>query len=257
VQQMSEMLLEKEDKIENLLQQVAKVLVDDVIKGGNVALLPTLLITLLVVGVGRVIAGYGREYTFDRVSFRAGSDIRKKLLGHIQKLGVDFFDRTNTGEIMSRVTGDVEQVQAAFGYIGMLAIQIVIHTGMVLFFMFRISWKLALFPVVALPICGVLAVILEKKLDKVYDDISEENADMNTVAEENLAGVRVVKAFAREKFEIGKFLKHNQKYLETQGEGSTNQTELKPAAISSLIVIKLFNLFISIVVLLLSINKIV
>ena len=194
--------------------QVAKSLVDDVIRGGNVGLLVKLLIILLVVGVGRVLAGYGREYTFDRVSFRAGSDIRKKLMEHIQKLGVDFFDKTNTGEIMSRVTSDVEQVQAAFGYIGMLAIQIVLHTAMVLYFMFRISWKLTLFPVVALPICGVLAIILEKKLDKVYDDISEENAKMNTVAEENLAGVRVVKAFAREKFEIGKFLGHNKTYYD-------------------------------------------
>ncbi len=194
--------------------QVTKSLVDDVIRGGNVGLLVKLLLILLAVGVGRVIAGYGREYTFDKVSFRAGSDLRKKLMEHIQKLGVDFFDRTNTGEIMSRVTSDVEEVQSAFGYIGMLAIQIVLHTAMVLYFMFRISWKLTLFPVVALPICGVLAIILEKKLDKVYDDISEEKAKMNTVAEENLTGVRVVKAFAREKFEIGKFLGHNRTYYD-------------------------------------------
>ena len=194
--------------------QVAKVLVDDVIRGGKVELLVNLLLILLIVGIGRVLAGYGREYTFDKVSFRAGSDIRKRLMEHIQKLGVDFFDKTNTGEIMSRVTSDVEAVQSAFGYIGMLAIQIVLHTAMVLYFMFRISWKLTLFPVVALPICGVLAIILEKKLDKVYDDISEENAKMNTVAEENLAGVRVVKAFAREKFEIGKFLGHNKTYYD-------------------------------------------
>ena len=194
--------------------QVAKSLVDDVIRGGKVELLVNLLLILLIVGIGRVLAGYGREYTFDKVSFRAGSDIRKRLMEHIQKLGVDFFDKTNTGEIMSRVTSDVEAVQSAFGYIGMLAIQIVLHTAMVLYFMFRISWKLTLFPVVALPICGVLAIILEKKLDKVYDDISEENAKMNTVAEENLAGVRVVKAFAREKFEIGKFLGHNKTYYD-------------------------------------------
>ncbi len=194
--------------------QVAERLVDDVIMGGNVGLLPKLLIILLVVGVGRVLAGYGREYTFDKVSFRAASDIRKKLLEHIQKLGLDYFDKTNTGEIMSRVTSDVEAVQSAFGFIGMLAIQIVLHTAMVLFFMFRISWKLTLFPLVALPICGVIAIIFEKKLDKVYDDISEENAKMNTVAEENLAGVRVVKAFAREKFEIGKFLGHNKTYYD-------------------------------------------
>ena len=53
---------------------------------------------------------------------------------------------------------------------------------------------------------------MERKLGTVYEEISEENAVLNTVAEENLAGVRTVKAFAREKYEIGKFLKHNQKY---------------------------------------------
>lgn len=194
--------------------QVAQKLIDDVIKGGDIGLLPMLLLTMLVVGVGRVLFGYGREFTFDKVSFKIASSIRKDMVDHIQKLGVDFFDKTNTGEIMSRVTNDVDQMQAAFGYIGMLSLQVVIHTAMVLYFMFSISWKLALFPVVAIPVCGLLAIIMEKKLDKVYDDISEQTAKMNTVAEENLAGVRVVKAFAREKYEIGKFLQHNKTYYD-------------------------------------------
>ena len=194
--------------------QVAQKLIDDVIKGGNIGLLPMLLITMLVVGIGRVLFGYGKEFTFDKVSFKIASTIRKDMVKHIQKLGVDFFDKTNTGEIMSRVTNDVDQMQAAFGYIGMLSIQVIVHTALVLYFMFRISWKLALFPVVALPVCGFLAIIMEKKLDKVYDDISEQTAKMNTVAEENLAGVRVVKAFAREKYEISKFLGHNKTYYD-------------------------------------------
>lgn len=194
--------------------QVAQRLVDDVILGGNVSLLTALLLTLLGVGVVRVISGYLKEFTFDTVSFRIATDIRKDLMRHIQKLGVDFFDKTNTGEIMSRVTNDVDQVQVAFGYIGMLALQVIVHTALVLYFMFKINWKLALLPVVALPICGVLAIVLEKKLDKVYDSISEQNAKMNTVAEENLAGVRVVKAFAREKFEIMKFLGHNKTFYD-------------------------------------------
>lgn len=56
--------------------------------------------------------------------------------------------------------------------------------------------------------------MMEKKLGNVYEEISEENAALNTVAEENLAGVRTVKAFAREKFEIRKFLSHNKRYYE-------------------------------------------
>ncbi len=63
-------------------------------------------------------------------------------------------------------------------------------------------------------LCGVVAVIMERKLGAVYESISEENAVLNTVAEENLGGVRTVKAFARESFEIDKFLSHNKRYYE-------------------------------------------
>ena len=202
------------EALDMISPQVTKSIIDDCIVGQDAGVLPKLLLALVIVGIGRVIFGYIREFTFDKTSFRIGSDIRKKLLHHVQGLSVDYFDRTNTGEIMARIKDDVDNVQASFGYVGMLILQVIFHTGMILFCMFRLSPKLAIFPVIALPLCGALAVIMERKLNRVYDDISEENAKMNTVAEENLAGVRVVKAFAREKFEISKFLGHNKKYYE-------------------------------------------
>ena len=78
----------------------------------------------------------------------------------------------------------------------------------------KMNWKLALIPTASMLICGTIAIVMEQKLGVVYEAISEENANLNTVAEENLAGVRTVKAFAREKYEIGKFLSHNQRYYE-------------------------------------------
>jgi ATP-binding cassette subfamily B protein len=194
--------------------QVTQRIIDDVITDGQVSLLPWLILMLIIVGVGRVAAGYVREFTFDKTSFRVASDIRKHLFGHIQGLSVDYFDKMNTGEIMSRVKDDVDKIQGAFGYIGMLFLQVVIHTVMILWCMWRISPFLTIFPLVALPLCATIAIVMERKLDKVYEEISDEDADMNTVAEENLAGVRVVKAFAREKFEIGKFLKHNKRFYD-------------------------------------------
>nr|MCR5154317.1 ABC transporter ATP-binding protein/permease [Lachnospiraceae bacterium] len=80
--------------------------------------------------------------------------------------------------------------------------------------MITLSPKLSIAPIIAMPLMAVFAIILEKKLDKVYEDISDENSVTNTVAQENLAGVRTVKAFAREKFEIQKFLSHNKRYYE-------------------------------------------
>ena len=75
--------------------------------------------------------------------------------------------------------------------------------------MYSLNWKLALIPTLAMLITGSIAILEERRLGDIYEDISEENAALNTVAEENLAGVRTVKAFAREKYEIGKFLSHN------------------------------------------------
>ena len=85
---------------------------------------------------------------------------------------------------------------------------------MVIYCMLHISVKLAVMPLIMMPFVALLAILMEKKLDKVYEEISDENAKLNTVAQENLAGVRTVKAFAREKHEITKFLSHNKRYYE-------------------------------------------
>ena len=194
--------------------QVTQRIIDDVIMGGETNLLPWLILMLVIVGVGRVAGGYVREFTFDKMSFKVASDIRKHLFGHVQSLSVEYFDKMNTGEIMSRVKDDVDKLQGAFGFIGMMFLQVCIHTVMILWCMWQISPFLTIFPLIALPLCATIAIVMERKLDKVYEEISDEDAEMNTVAEENLTGVRVVKAFAREKFEIGKFLKHNKKYYD-------------------------------------------
>lgn len=189
-------------------------LVDDVIRGGALELLRGLLTGIVVVGLGRCIFGYYKEYIFDTLSSKIGSQMRKDLFDHIQTLSIRYFHDTNTGEIMARVKDDVDKIWNALGYVGMLVIEVVIHVSSVLFCMFYLNWRLAILPLAVMAACGVIAVIMERKLDKVYEEISEENAVLTTVAEENLAGVRTVKAFAREKHEITKFLSHNNRYYE-------------------------------------------
>ena len=188
--------------------------VDDVIVGGNIGELKFLLLGFLGVGLGRCIFQYVKEYTFDKNGARISGDMRRDLFRHIQSLSADFFDRTNTGELMARVKEDIDHIWDAVGYVGMLLIEVFYHTGIILVCMFTINWKLALISGAAMLLCGVVAVIMERKLGAVYEEISEENAVLNTVAEENLGGVRTVKAFARESFEIDKFLSHNKRYYD-------------------------------------------
>ena len=115
---------------------------------------------------------------------------------------------------MSRVKDDIDRIWNALGFVSMLIMEVIFHTCLVLFCMYSLNWRLALIPTAAMLITGVIAVLEERRLGAVYEEISEENAALNTVAEENLAGVRTVKAFAREKFEIRKFLSHNRRYYD-------------------------------------------
>ena len=186
--------------------------VDDVIVGGNIAELKYLLLGFLGVGIGRCVFQYVKEYTFDKNGIRISADMRRDLFRHVQGLSADFFDRTNTGELMARVKEDIDRIWDAIGYVGMLLIEVIYHTSIILISMYLLNWKLALLPTAAMVMCGTIALLMERKLGQVYEEISEENARLNTVAEENLAGVRTVKAFAREKHEIGKFLSHNKRY---------------------------------------------
>lgn len=194
--------------------RLTKLVVDDVIVGGKMSELKYLLLGFLGIGVGRCIFQYVKEYTFDKTASKITAQMRRDLFVHIQSLSADFFDKTNTGELMARVKEDVDHIWDALGFVGMLIIEVVYHTSIILTSMYMLNWKLALIPTVCMISCGTIALVMERKLGGVYEEISEENAVLNTVAEENLAGVRTVKAFAREKYEIRKFLSHNQKYYE-------------------------------------------
>ena len=129
---------------------------------------------------------------------------------------------------MSRVKDDVDRIWAATGYVSMLIFEIIIHTGIALFFMYRLSPSLSIIPTIVLPIVAGLAIIMERKLGKIYEQISEQNAKLNTVAQENLSGVRTVKSFAREKHEIKKFLSHNKRYYELNMKQSKVFIKLYP-----------------------------
>lgn len=187
-------------------------IIDDVIIGGQIELLTKFLLLLVSIGAGRALFGYAKEYLFDLVSVKITCEIRKTAFVHVQKLPLRFFDNSNTGELLARLKDDVDKFFSVTGFVGMLIIESVIHVGAVLYCMFRISPKLTVVPLLVMPLVAWSAIRLESQLGIIYDQISEANARMNTIAQENLAGVRTVKAFAREEFEIKKFQHQNREY---------------------------------------------
>ena len=200
--------------LDMMAPQITKRIINEVIGGGHMEILMRLLWGLLGIGLGRAIFQYGKEFTYDYVGVAVGRDMRRDLFHHIQSLSIDYFDRHNTGELLTRLKDDIDKVWVVLGFVGILAMEALVHTVMVLFCMFRISPLLTVIPLLVLPMIGVCALRMERKLGNVYDEISEETAKLNTVAQENLAGVRTVKAFAKENYEIEKFNRHNKRFYE-------------------------------------------
>ena len=200
--------------LDMLSPKVTEKIIDNVIIGGDIDLLPKLLIVIFIIGIGRCIFQYLKELIFDIVSTKITVKLRRDLFNHLQSLSLSFFDKNNTGELMSRVKDDIDKIWSALNYVSMLIIEIIFHTIIVLYCMYSISPALAIIPTIILPLMGALALYMEHKLSKVYEEISDENSQLNLVAQENLSGVRTVKAFARENHEISKFLSHNKKYYE-------------------------------------------
>lgn len=208
--------------------QITKRIIDDVIVGGQMQILMQLLLALIGIGFGRAIFQYIKEFLFDVAGIRIGSQIRKNLFRHVQTLSMGYFDTHNTGEVMARIKDDVDRIWNAMGFVGMLIIECLVHTGIVLTCMFMISPTLTIIPLALMPLIAYSAVRMEGRLGTIYEDISEQTARLNTVAQENLAGVRTVKAFAREDYEIDKFKTQNKRFYQLNMEQAKVLVKYQP-----------------------------
>lgn len=189
-------------------------IVDDVLIARNMDVLNLFLLGILGIGVGRCIFQYTKEFLCDWCGSKIASEVRINLFKKIQSLSANFFDGINSGELLSRVKDDVDRIWEIAAFMGILIAEVVIRTVSAMFFMIRINWQISLIPIIGMFGTAVIAVLMEKKLDVLFGNLAQENSELNNCATENLAGVRTVKAFAREGFEINKFHKHNQKYYE-------------------------------------------
>ena len=154
--------------LDMMAPQITKHIINDVIVGGQSELLMKLLLGLLGIGLGRAVFQYGKEFTYDYIGVTIGHDMRRDLFRHVQSLSMDFFDRHNTGELLTRLKEDVDKVWVVVGFIGILTVEAVVHTVMVLVCMLQLSPILTLVPILVLPVIAFCAVRMERSLGTVY-----------------------------------------------------------------------------------------
>ncbi|MGL5086917.1 MAG: ABC transporter ATP-binding protein [Clostridium sp.] len=191
-----------------------KIFLDDGITGGNTAIIMPIILSFLGISISKATLGYVKEYLYDVTSSEVHEELKKDIFNHIQGLEFKYFDEMNTGELMTRIGEDAENIWQTIGFGLRLFIENILYFVLSTAILFYLNFKLALACFVIMIPIGFIAIKLEKKFGECYGKISDKTAEINTTAQENISGVRLVKAFAREKHEINKFLKMNKSYYD-------------------------------------------
>ena len=179
--------------------------IDTALEGGGTRVLVLLALSVLGISVLRGALGYGQSYLSEYISQKVAYDIRHSFLAHLQALSFGFHDRQRTGDLMSRATADVESVRwfVSFGLIYSLHILVLVvgATGLML----SIDLDLALVGLAAVPVAVYIAIRMSHRFKQLWMGVQIETGRMTTVLQENLSGMRVVKAFGTEEYEKDKF----------------------------------------------------
>jgi ATP-binding cassette subfamily B protein len=161
--------------------------------------------TIIIASALRGLAGYIQNYLQEVVSQKVSYDVRNAIYDRLQRLSFAYYDKAQTGQLMSRATVDVEAVRMFFGMglIGLVnMIIMVIAIGIVLLLM---DWKLALFTMAFMPFIGFVAYRFSSRIRPMWLRTQELMAELGVVLQESLIGVRIIKAFNRQKEESRKF----------------------------------------------------
>ncbi len=161
--------------------------------------------TVIASSALRGISDYGQTFLSQTVSQKTSYDIRNAIYERLQRLSFAYHDQAQTGQLMSRATVDVEAIRMFFG-MGILGIaQLVIMLVAVSCILFITNWQLALLTLAFMPLIAWRTITFSNRLRPIWLKIQELMATLGTILEESLTGVRIVKAFSRQKEEDRKF----------------------------------------------------
>jgi ATP-binding cassette subfamily B protein len=162
-------------------------------------------IAILVFTVLRGVFAFLQTFTAERNSQRVAFNMRNELFAKIQGLSFSYYDRNQTGQLMIRVTDDVEKVRLFIGQGLLMGVGAIILLAGTLLILFSTNVRLTFIALPILPIALGLFMFFGSKLGSMFMRIQKRLDKVNTVLQENLSGIKVVKPFTREKSEEKKF----------------------------------------------------
>ena len=191
--------------------------ISDVFRGGDVSETAILSLSLVIVGlyIIRGVLTFGQNYLGETLSLYVAYDIRNDFYDHVQNLSFGFHDRYHTGNLISRAITDVENIRM-FVNMGMIRTPyfLVLFIAVAVI-MLRLDWLLGLMSVGFMPLVIIQSAVVRLKMRRIWLSIQEKMAELSTVLQENLSGVRVVKAFAASDHEQSRF---NSRSIDVAGD---------------------------------------
>lgn len=200
---------------------VLEMTIDDVIIGGEYNLIPYLAFGFIGIMAVKGVATFFHQYLGDLFGISSVYAMRDALYKKLQRLSFRYYDNAKTGDIMSRLTADVEGFRffLSFGFSELIRITLLITFSLGV--MFYYSIPLALVTMAAMPFLAIVVFQFDKRVHPAFRGIRKSFGRLNTRVQENISGINTVKALSREGFEVNRFSDSNQdykqKYLHTAG----------------------------------------
>lgn len=177
----------------------------DIFKDGGVTDLPegeilVIVLTILGLSIIRGVLSFWQTYLGEALSQYVAYDIRNSFYDHVQRMSFGFHDRHHTGNLMSRAITDVENIRM-FINMGLVRTPYFLTLFIVVaIILLRLDWRLGLLSTSFLPFVAYNSAVVRLRMRAIWLSVQEKMAELNTVLQENLTGVRVVKAFAAEEY---------------------------------------------------------
>ncbi|MCA1728503.1 MAG: ABC transporter ATP-binding protein/permease [Actinobacteria bacterium] len=168
---------------------------------------------LIVAAVLRGLFQFLQGYLAERASQGVAYDLRNDLFAKIERLGFSYYDRVETGQLVTRLTSDVEQIRTFAGSgVVQLAAAAIMLTGTTIL-LISLNWRLALIALAIVPVIFVLLLRFVRRIGPLFRGVQQTLGRLNSVLQEDLAGIRVIRTFAREDFESARYRSVNDDLL--------------------------------------------
>lgn len=196
--------------------QISGMIVDEVIEGQHYEKLGMLLLVMVGVTLVRSLLRFTFLMCFESSSQGLVYDMREEAYRKLMKEDFNFFNKNRTGDLMSRQTGDMDAVRHMVSYVIYFGFENILVFLMALIMIFSVNIKMALCMLIVLPFTLAVTLSQRRHIKPAFDRVRDCFSSLNAFAQETIAGNRVVKAFAKEDYELEKFDRENDGYRDAQ-----------------------------------------